>query len=206
MTEKLKGQLKFLIEADKMKSVFRQTILADKSREENDAEHSWHFALMAMTLFEYAGIKGVDINRVIKMAILHDLVEIYAGDTFAYDTKGYETKEKRENDAADKLFFLLPEEQGAEYRALWEEFDRMESPDAVYASAVDRLQPFLNNFLTAGHTWVKHGVSADMVFMRMAPIKEALPELWEFIEYVVRDSCEKGYLNKYNQGECKHEN
>jgi len=194
MTERLKGQLRFLIEADKMKSVFRQTILADRSREENDAEHSWHFALMAMTLFEYAGMDGVDINRVIKMAILHDMVEIYAGDTFAYDTRGYETKERREREAADKLFCLLPEEQGAEYRALWEEFDAEETPDALYASAVDRLQPFLNNFLTDGHTWVKHGVSADMVYKRMAPVKTALPQLWEFIDYVVRDSRGKGFL------------
>ena len=196
MTDRLKGQLQFLIEADKMKSVFRQTILTDKSREENDAEHSWHFALMAMTLFEYTGVKDADINRVIKMAILHDLVEIYAGDTFAYDTKGYETKEKREKEAADKLFCLLPEEQGAEYRALWEEFDLMETHDAMYASAIDRFQPFLNNFLTEGHTWVKHGVSADMVYKRMAPIKSAIPELWEFVEYVVKDSCEKGYIKE----------
>jgi len=194
MDERLKGQLQFLHEADKMKNVFRQTIIADKSREENDAEHSWHFALMAMTLAEYAGIDGVDINRVIQMAILHDMVEIYAGDTFAYDTKGYETKEKRENEAADKLFSLLPAEQGARYRGLWEEFDRMETPDAVYASAIDRLHPFFMNYLTDGHTWVKHGVSADMIYERMAPVKAALPALWEFIEYVVRDSRAKGYI------------
>jgi len=194
MTEKMKGQLQFLIVADKMKSVFRQTILTDKSREENDAEHSWHLALMAMTLFEYTGISGVDLNRVIKMVILHDMVEIYAGDTFAYDTKGYETKEKRESDSADRLFCLLPEDQGAEYRSLWEEFDRMETPDAIYASAIDRLQPFLNNFMTGGHTWVKHGVSAEMVYERMAPIKTALPEIWEFVEYVIHDSREKGFL------------
>jgi len=194
MTEKLKGQLKFLIEADKMKSVFRQTILADKSRAENDAEHSWHFALMALTLFEYAGIDGVDINRVIKMALLHDMVEIYAGDTFAYDTAGYETKEKRESDAADRLFPLLPDEQAADYRALWEEFDLMETPDAVYANAIDRLQPFLNNFLTDGHTWVKHGVSAGMVYKRMEPVRRVMPQIWEFVEYVIRDSREKGFI------------
>jgi len=194
MDDRLKGQLKFLIEADKMKSVFRQTIISDRSREETDAEHSWHFALMAMTLFEYVGIKGVDLNRVIKMAILHDLVEIYAGDTFAYDIKGYETKEQREKDAADRLFCLLPAEQGAEYRALWEEFDLMETPDSMYASAIDRLHPFFMNYLTDGHTWVKHGVSADMIFKRMAPVKAALPKLWEFVEMVVRESHEKGYI------------
>lgn len=196
MTDKLKRQLNFLTEADKMKSVFRQTILTDKSRQETDAEHSWHFALMAMTLFEYAGFDGVDINRVIKMAILHDLVEIYSGDTFAYDVKGNEDKAEREKEAADKLFALLPDELAAEYRALWEEFDRMETPDAIYASAVDRLQPFLNNYLTDGHTWVKHGVSADQVYKRMEPVKNALPALWEFVEAVICDSCMKGYLKE----------
>ena len=194
MKDKLKRQLAFLTEADKMKSVLRQTILTDKSREENDAEHSWHFALMALTLYEYAGIDGVDINRVIKMALVHDLVEIYAGDTFAYDANGYESKEKREKEAADKLFSMLPDAQASEYRSLWEEFDLMETPDALYASAVDRFQPFLNNYLTDGHTWVKHGVTAEQVYKRMDPIKTALPELWEFIEFVVRDSRQKGYI------------
>ena len=194
MNNKLKQQLQFLTEVDKMKSVSRQTLLADKSRAETDAEHSWHFALMAMTLFEYVGFDGVDINRVIKMALVHDLIEIYAGDTFAYDVKGNENREERENEAADKLFSLLPSEQKAEYRALWEEFDRMDTPDAMYAAAVDRFQPLLNNYLTDGHTWVKHAVTTDQVYKRMAPIETALPELWEFVEYVIRDSCEKGYI------------
>ena len=194
MKEKLKRQLQFLSEADKMKSVLRQTLLSDKSREETDAEHSWHFALMAMTLFEYVGFDGVDINRVIKMALVHDLIEIYAGDTFAYDIKGNESKERREKEAADKLFSLLTNEQAEEFRSLWEEFDNMDTPDALYASAVDRLQPFLNNYLTEGHTWLKHGVSVDQVYKRMAPVKTALPQLWDFVEYVIRDSCEKGYI------------
>jgi putative hydrolase of HD superfamily len=198
--ERIKGQLFFLAEADKMKNVARQTLLADKSREETDAEHSWHFALMAMTLYEYVGIEGVDINRVIKMALLHDLVEVYAGDTFAYDTEGYESKEAREREAADKLFSVLPEAQALEYRSLWEEFDLMETPDALYASAVDRFQPFYSNYLTNGHTWVKHGVSDKMVYSRMAPVKKAMPKLWGFVVDVINDSCEKGYL-KYDNGE-----
>jgi len=194
MTDKLEQQLRFLSEVDKMKSVFRQTLLVDKSREETDAEHSWHFALMAMTLFEYVGFDGVDINRVIRMALVHDLVEIYAGDTFAYDIEGNEGKEEREKAAADKLFALLPDAQAKEYRMLWEEFDCMDTPDAMYASAIDRLQPFLNNYMTNGHTWVKHSVSVDQVYKRMAPIKTALPPLWEFVEYVIVDSIEKGYI------------
>lgn len=194
MTDKLLKQLEFLTEVDKMKTVFRQTLLMDKSRRENDAEHSWHFALMALTLFEYVGFEGVDINRVLKMALLHDLVEIYAGDTFAYDSVGNIDKQLREIKAADKLFSLLPQELAAEYRLLWEEFDAMNTPDSMYAAAIDRLQPFLSNYKTDGHTWVKHGVSVDKVYVRMAPVKEALPELWEFVECVIKDSCEKGYL------------
>ncbi len=193
MTEKLKGQLKFLAEADKMKNVSRQTLLMDKSREETDAEHSWHFALMAMTLFEYAGFE-VDLDRVIRMAIVHDLVEIYAGDTFAYDAKGYEDKEQREREAADKLFAMLPDVLAKEYRELWEEFDHMDTPDSKYAAAIDRLQPFLSNYATDGHTWVKHGVSADKVYKRMAPIETALPELWPFVEQVIEEAMEKGYI------------
>ena len=125
MTDKLKHQLQFLAEADKMKSILRQTYITDKSRQENSAEHSWHFALTALTLHEYCSIEGVDISRVIKIALVHDLVEIYAGDTPAYDAKGNIDKDEREKEAADKLFSLLPDEQAAEYRSLWEEFDRI---------------------------------------------------------------------------------
>jgi len=194
LTDKLRSQLQFLSEADKMKNISRQTLLADKSRRETDAEHSWHFALMAMTLFEYCGIEGVDLNRVIQMALVHDLIEIYAGDTFAYDVKGNENKAQREKAAADVLYAMLPGAQGAEYRTLWEEFDGMETPDACYAAAVDRLQPFLNNYLTEGHTWGKNGVTAVQVYARMEPVRAALPALWAFVVFVIRDSVEKGYL------------
>ena len=194
MTEKLKGQLYFLSEADKMKNVFRQTRLADRSRQENDAEHSWHFALMALTLYEYCGIDGVDIDRVIRMALVHDLVEIYAGDTPAYDEKGNESKAEREKEAADKLFPLLPPEQAAEYRSLWEEFDRMETPDAVYASAIDRLQSLHNNHISRGYCWKEQKATVDKIYKRMTPVKTALPELWEYVEYVVNEGLEKGYM------------
>ena len=194
MTDKLKGQLKFLSEADKMKNIFRQTRLADRSREENDAEHSWHFALTAMTLFEYCEIEGVNIDRVIKMALVHDLVEIYAGDTFAYDEKGNESKEDREKESADKLFSLLPNEQAVEYRTLWEEFDLMKTPDAIYASAIDRLQSHHNIHLSGGYTWEKHKVTEDKIYKRMAPVKIALPRLWEFVELTINEGLEKGYI------------
>jgi len=194
MTDKLKRQLNFLSEADKMKNIFRQTRLADRSRRENDAEHSWHFALTAMTLHEYCKIGGVDIDRVIKMALVHDLVEIYAGDTFAYDVKGNESKEEREKESANRLFSLLPDEQMAEYRALWEEFEEMETPDAIFASAIDRLQSLHNIHLSGGYTWEKHKVSADKIYNRMKPVKTALPQLWEYVEYAVNEGIEKGYV------------
>jgi putative hydrolase of HD superfamily len=177
-----------------MKNVFRQTRLADRSRQENDAEHSWHFALTAMTLYEYCGLSGVDIDRVIKMALVHDLVEIYAGDTFAYDFKGNESKENREKVSADKLFSLLPKVQALEYRTLWEEFDQMQTPDAIYASAIDRLQSFHNIHLSGGWTWETHKITFDKIYKRMMPVKTALPELWEYVERVVNEGLEKGYI------------
>lgn len=194
--KRFKQQMKFLVEADKMKTIMRQTLLIDKSRQENDAEHSWHFALMAMVLFEYAYSPKVDMLRVLKMALIHDLVEVYAGDTFAYDDVGYEDKLKREEEAADKLFGLLPDDQGKEYRALWEEFDEMQTPDAIYASAIDRLQPLVNNYLTDGHTWSFPSVDSSKVYKRASKIKEALPELWGFVDHMLQDSIKRGLLKE----------
>ena len=193
---RLEQQMRFLVEVDKMKSVYRRTILIDKTRRESDAEHSWHFALMAMLLAEYADPEKVDCARVIRMALVHDLIEIYAGDTFAYDVQGNQDKRQRETEAADKLFALLPEDQAAEIRALWEEFDAMETPDAQYAAAIDRLQPFLNNYLTQGHTWGLGGVKSAQVYERMDPIRVALPEGWPFVDKMIQESIEKGYLEK----------
>ena len=193
MNDRLKGQLTFLIEADKMKSILRQTLLTDKSRRENDAEHSWHFALMAMTLAEYAAFE-INLDRVIRMALVHDLVEIYAGDTFAYDTDGYQDKDDREKQAADKLFSLLPPEQGNLYRTLWEEFDAMQTPDAIYASAIDRLQPFISNAMTDGHTWVEHNVTVDKIYKRMGVVKIATPALWGYIENTIDENLKAGRI------------
>ena len=193
---RLEQQMRFLVEVDKMKSVYRRTILIDKTRRESDAEHSWHFALMAMLLAEYADPEKVDCARVIRMALVHDLIEIYAGDTFAYDVQGNQDKRQRETEAADKLFALLPEDQAAEIRALWEEFDAMETPDAQYAAAIDRLQPFLNNYLTQGHTWGLGGVKSAQVYERMDPIRVALPEVWPFVDKMIQENKEKGYLEK----------
>jgi putative hydrolase of HD superfamily len=170
-------------------------MLIDGSRYENNAEHSWHFALMAMTLFEHCALEGVDIGRVIRMAIVHDLVEVYAGDTPAQDIAANAGKQEREREAADKLFALLPEEQAREYRSLWEEFDAMDTPDAIYASAVDRFQSFyLIHTSGTGSAWVNFKATAERVRTRMLPLKTAIPSLWQWVEDAIGINVEKGLL------------
>ena len=197
MIETLQNQLKFIEIANDMKQVFRQTKLVGKEgiRYENSAEHSWHFALMAMTLFEHCVLDGVNIDRVVKMAIVHDLVEIYAGDTPYADTAANVGKENREREAADKLFALLPKKQAVEYRSLWEEFDAMETPDSIYASAIDRLQAFqIINKNGADSTWVKFKQTAERTRTRMLPVKTAIPSLWQWVEEVIDENVVKGFL------------
>lgn len=191
--KRLDSQFLFTAEIDKMTSVLRRTLLLDKSRRENDAEHSWHIAVMAMLFSEYAAAP-VDIGRVMQMCVVHDLVEVYAGDTFAYDAVGNADKEAREKAAADKLFAMLPEEQGRMIRSLWEEFDAMESEDAKYAACMDRLQPFLHNTLTDGHTWVESGTNRAAVEKRMAIIKEVMPKVYEWVEGNIDHAVEVGWL------------
>ena len=190
---RLDQQLKFTAEIDKMTGILRRTMLVDGSRRENDAEHSWHIAVMALLFAEYT-TQPVDISRAIKMCVVHDLIEIYAGDTFAYDTKGNLDKAQREEAAADKLFAMLPQEQGQEIRSLWEEFDSMQTPDAKYAACMDRLQPFLHNTLTQGHTWVGSGTCRSMVEKRMAIIKEFMPQVYPWVEQNLDNAIQKGWL------------
>ncbi len=191
--KKLKSQLDFLVEIDKMKNIFRRTVIMDKSRRENDAEHSWHFAMLAMILEEYSSQK-VDVTKAIKIALVHDLVEVYAGDTFAYDEKAKQDKRQRELEAADKIFGMLPPEQGAYIRALWDEFEAKETPEAKYANVCDRLQPLMHNYLTDGHTWKEGDVHAPQVLGRMDIIRETAPELWKAVEGMVKISVEQGIL------------
>ncbi|MBO4889418.1 MAG: HD domain-containing protein [Lachnospiraceae bacterium] len=190
---RLDQQLKFTAEIDRMTGILRRTLLIDRSRRENDAEHSWHIAVMALLFEEYA-VERVNVSRAVEMCIVHDLVEIYAGDTFAYDVKGNEDKEEREAEAADRLFGQLPDEQGEMIRRLWKEFDAMETPDAKYAACMDRLQPFLHNTLTDGHTWVEGGTDRAAVEKRMAIIKEFMPEVYEWISDNLDNAIEKGWL------------
>lgn len=194
---KFNKKLQFLILIDKMKSVYRQTLLADKSRRETDAEHSWHIAMMAMLFAEFAP-EGVDKERVIKMCLVHDLVEIYAGDTFCYDEKAGEDKAEWEMRAAQKLFSVLPAEDGEEIKGLWLEFEKQETPDAVFAASLDRFQPLINNFLTDGHTWRKGKVVRPQVEERAALIKKGLPIAWETVQKILDDAENKGFF-EHNQ-------
>lgn len=192
--DRLDMQLKFTAEIDKMTSVLRRTMLLDKSRRENDAEHSWHIAVMALLFEEYAS-EPVDIGHAIKMCVVHDLIEIYAGDTFAYDVEGNKSKAEREEKAADRLFALLPEEQGAYIRALWEEFDGMETADSKYAACLDRIQPFFHNTLTEGHTWVESGTTdRAAVEKRMSIVKEFMPSVYPWVEKNIDNAIAKGWL------------
>jgi putative hydrolase of HD superfamily len=191
---RLAQQIQFIIEIDKLKQVLRQTLLTDGSRQENSAEHSWHIAIMAILLAEYAS-EAVDVLRVIKMLLIHDLVEIDAGDTFCYDLKGNEDKAAREALAATRLFGLLPEEQGVELRSLWEEFEAQETPNARFAAALDRIQPLLHNQQTQGGTWRIHGIERDQVLRRMQPVVDGAPALWPLVEKVIEDSVKAGYLS-----------
>lgn len=191
--DRLKKQIEFLVEIDKMKNVFRRTVLIDKSRRENDAEHSWHFAMLALILNEYCS-EEIDVSRVIKIAICHDLVEIYAGDTFAYDAEGHKDKEEREKKAAEKLFSILPEDEGEEIKELWQEFENKETPEARFANVCDRFQPLVHNFMTDGHTWKEGDVHAPQVLERMSVIKESAPEIWNAVTKIVSESVKKGIL------------
>lgn len=190
---RLNQQLLFTAEIDKMTDILRRTLLVNMSRRENDAEHSWHIAVMAMLFSEYA-IEPVDVSRAVMMCVVHDLVEIEAGDTFAYDAQGNLDKVEREKAAADKLFGMLPAEQGQMIRKLWEEFDAMETADAKYAACMDRLQPFLHNTLTEGHTWGQGKVARESVEKRMAIIKSFMPEIYSWIEANLDQAIEKGWL------------
>lgn len=192
----LARQLEFIREIDKLKSIFRRTLLMDGSRYENDAEHSWHLAMMAVLLKDLARSPVIDLARVIRMVLVHDLVEIDAGDTYCYDDKGNLDKPAREQAAAARLFGLLPAGQGAEIRALWEEFEARATPEAQFAAALDRVQPLMHNYCTGGAIWKKHGVRSQKVRERNRHVEEGAPALWQFAEAMITDAVERGYLEE----------
>ncbi len=195
MTDRITKQIEFIKEIDKMKNILRMTLVSESERRENDAEHSWHLAMMAMLLEEYSD-KPVNISHVLKMTLVHDLVEIYAGDTFAYDIEGNKDKEERENKAAEKLFSMLPDDQKDLIMSLWKEFDALETDDSLFANAMDRFQPFLSNVMTSGHTWKIGKVTKEKILSRMDPIRIATPALWPYILDTVEQLHQKGYIYK----------
>ena len=190
---RLRRQLALLVEADRLKLVLRRTVLADGSRHENSAEHSWHLALAAMTMAEHAA-PDVDIARATQMVVVHDLVEIDAGDTFAYDAAGNLGRVDRELRAADRLFGLLPVQQGLQMRALWEEFEDGRTATSQFAISLDRLLPLLLNDAADGGSWRAHGVTRAQVLRRMAPIEAALPAVWPLVVEIVDGNCARGHI------------
>lgn len=192
--EKIKKQMSFLIEIDKLKNIFRQSLISDKSRNENDAEHSWHMAMYAIILEEYAP-KDTDILKVIKMTLIHDIIEIYAGDTFLYDEEMTKSKEKREKEAAEMIYSLLPSTQCNEIKSLWEEFEKKQTKEAIFCATLDRIQPIILNYLTEGGTWKKHNVKKQMVLEKGYLIFEKADEkLKQYVLNIIDESVERGYL------------
>lgn len=196
INKRLAHQIEFILEVDKIKQVFRQSLLSDYSRTENDAEHSWHLALMAIVLAEHANEPGLDLLRVLKMVIIHDLVEIDAGDTYIYDLEGNKTKFEKEKIAADRIFKLLPADQAQDFRQLWEEFELKKSPEAKFAVVLDRLEPVLLNYKTEGHTWNKFGIKSAQVKAKNEHVKEGSVVIWDLINQILDDCIVKGYLIK----------
>lgn len=191
---RLAQQIRFIVEVDKLKEVFRQTLLTQSRRRENDAEHSWHLCLMVLVLAEHANSPGLDVLRVLKMLLIHDIVEIDAGDTFAYDTARVAGQHEREARAADRIFGLLPADQAAEFRGLWDEFEARHTPEAKFAAAVDRFQPMLQNCLTEGAAWRQHGVTSDRVIARNRHIADGAAAIRDLAAQMISDAVAAGHL------------
>lgn len=189
----LRRQLTFIVEVDRMKAVLRQSPVAAVARRENDAEHSWHLALMAIVLAEHAR-EPVDIGRVVELLILHDLVEVYAGDVSVHDEAGRVGQVAREQAAADRLYALLPDEQGARLRAAWDEFEAHVTPESRFARAMDRFQPLLLSWMAGGREWIEEGVTADGIKRLIGMIEDGSTELWAAAEVLIDESERRGWL------------
>ncbi|MFE1955244.1 HD family hydrolase [Streptomyces sp. NPDC059524] len=192
LDERLRAQLTFLVEVDRLKTVLRQSPLAAADRRENDAEHSWHLAMMVGVLAEHSD-RPVDVGHTVQLVLVHDLVEIYAGDTPLYDSAAGADQEEREAAAADELFGLLPDDQARRMRALWDEFEERRTPEARFAKAMDRLQPLLLNWMARGGTWRTPGVTADDVRARKAVIGDASGSLWEAGRRLIDEGERRGW-------------
>lgn len=195
MDDRLKKQLEFVLEIDKEKNIFRQTHISGHGRNENDAEHAWHMAIMAYLLREYSN-EPIDITRVMLMCLVHDVVEIDAGDTYAYDTEGKKTQKAREEAAKERLYSMLPDDQKEELMAIFEEFEAWETPEAKFARAMDNLQPLLLNNSNGGGDWRSHEVSADQVYGRQIGTKAGSEELYEVTDNIIRENIKNGNIKE----------
>lgn len=191
--ERLQKQMEFIVEVDKVKQIIRQTYLADASRKEDDAEHSWHLALMAVLLKEYSN-EEVDLAKVVPMVLIHDLVEIDAGDTYAYDDAGTETKEDRETKAADRIFGLLPADQGKYFRELWNEFEAYETAEAKFAHVLDNCQPLFLNDASNGRSWEEHQVKKSQIYKRNQKTGEGSEVIWEYMKELIDKHIALGHV------------
>ena len=196
-TDNLLKQISFIKEIDKLKYLLRKTKLFNSNRNENDAEHSWHLAMMTIVLAEHSN-KPIDVLKVLKMVLIHDIVEIDAGDTFLYDTAKSHTNTEQELIAAKRIFGLLPKEQAEEFIAIWQEFEDGITVDAKFAKSMDRLEPLLQNTSNNGGTWAEFDVPYEKVYEKKKAIKEGSTTIWEFAERLINDSVDKGILKKEN--------
>jgi putative hydrolase of HD superfamily len=193
---RLQRQVEFIVEIDKLKQVLRQTFTTNNLRQENSAEHSWHIALMAILLAEYVDSTKINVFRVVQMLLIHDLVEIDAGDTFCYDDAARKDQHERELQAAERIFNLAPRDQAKTLMALWKEFEACETLDSRFANAIDRLQPLLNNYFTKGKAWIKHNIRRNQVVDRNCIIREEAPKLWDYVKELIDDAVQQGFLEK----------
>ncbi|MCI5944294.1 MAG: HD domain-containing protein [Eubacterium sp.] len=192
--DRMKKQWEFALEIDKEKYIGRQTWLSDGKRKENDAEHAWHAALMAVVFSEYAN-ENIDVLKTVLMILIHDLVEIDSGDTYAYDEEGKKTQRQREERGADRIFGMLPEDQGKQFRALWEEFEEWKTPEARFAHVMDNLQPMMLNAATDGKSWTEHGIRLEQILNRNRHTSEGSEVLWEYAkENFIQPHLEQGHI------------
>lgn len=191
--DRLQKQMEFIVEVDKVKKIMRQTYLSDASRKEDDAEHSWHLALMAVLLKEYSN-EEVDLNKVIPMVLIHDLVEIDAGDTYAYSGESAAVTEARERKAAERVFGILPEDQGKVFRDLWEEFEAYQTPEAKFAHVLDNCQPMLLNDASNGLSWTEHQVRKSQIYKRNEHTAEGSRKIWNYMQSLIQKHIDLGHV------------
>ena len=193
MNERLKKQIDFITEIDKLKNIYRQTYVLNEDRKENDSEHSWHIAVLAFILAEYSD-EPVDVLKTVKMLLIHDIVEIDAGDTYYYDSEGYKSKKEREEKASERIFGLLPDDQRDEMLSLWNEFEERKTPESKFANVLDRVQPLTLNYKKHGIAWQEHGIYRNQVLERNSYMKDGSETLWNYVNEIVNDAHKNGWL------------